>query len=181
MGLLDGVLGGGSRSGGGMSPLTMALLGLLAYRTFQGKGRLAEMLGRSPASAGAMEPGATEQGGGLGGILGSGGLGGMLGGLFGGGAGDAISHGLGDLVRQFDQGGLGDKARSWIGTGSNQPVSIGELERVLGPEKIDWLMQETGMSREELLQGLSRELPQAVDRLTPDGRLPTREEVERLP
>ena len=45
MGLLDSVLGG-SRASGGMSPITMALLGVLAYRTFQGKGRLADMLGQ---------------------------------------------------------------------------------------------------------------------------------------
>jgi uncharacterized protein YidB (DUF937 family) len=50
----------------------------------------------------------------------------------------------------------------------------------LGPEKISWLMQQTGMSREELLAGLSRELPRVVDRLTPDGRIPTHEEAARL-
>lgn len=182
MGLLDNVLGGGSRSGGGMSPITMALLGLLAYRTFQGKGRLAEMLGRSPANAGTTGQGGG-QGGGLGGLLQGGGLGGMLGGLLGGSGGTgggAISQGLGDLVRQFEQKGHGDKAQSWVSTGSNTPVAPAELEQVLGPEKIEWLMQQTGLSREELLQGLSRELPQAVDKLTPEGRVPTQEEAERL-
>jgi hypothetical protein len=54
MGLFDQVLGGAGSSGsGGMSPINMALLGLLAYRTFEGKGRLADMLGRSPGGAGA--------------------------------------------------------------------------------------------------------------------------------
>jgi uncharacterized protein YidB (DUF937 family) len=55
-----------------------------------------------------------------------------------------------------------------------------ELEKALGREKISWLMQETGMSREELLSGLSRELPGVVDKLTPDGRLPTDREAARL-
>ena len=55
MGLFDQALGGSSASsGGGMSPMTMALLGLLAYRTFEGKGRLADMLGRGPGGAGAQ-------------------------------------------------------------------------------------------------------------------------------
>src|SRR5688572_14492625 len=101
MGLLDGVLGGGARRGGGMSPITMALLGVLAYRTMKGKGRLAEMLGTGqPAganpmggNAGAPDPRAAGGGGSSGG-----GFGGLLGGLLGGGAaGGLLSGGLQDL------------------------------------------------------------------------------------
>ena len=101
MGLLDQVLGGaGAPSGGtgGMSPITMALMGLLAYRTFEGKGRLADMLGRNPAVPGTSNamPGGTSGGG----------LGGMLGALLGGGAaGTVLSGGLGDLLKQFQQNG----------------------------------------------------------------------------
>jgi len=167
MGLLDNVLGGGpARSSSGMSPITMALLGLLAYRTFQGKGRLADMLGRTQAGAGAD---AVPTGGGLGGLLG-----GLLG---GGAAGGMLSGGLGDLLKQFQQSGQGDKAESWVAKGPNKPLSSAELEQALGPDKIAWLMRETGMSREELLSGLSRELPEVVDKLTPQGRLPTEQEA----
>jgi uncharacterized protein YidB (DUF937 family) len=185
MGLLDGVLGGSSRSGGGLSPITMALIGLLAYRTLQGKGRLAEMLGRKPAGPGGENPydgntaaakasGATAGGQG-------GGIGDLLGGLFGGGAaGGILSGGLSDLVKQFQTHGQGDKAKSWIETGPNKAVSPSELEQALGEARIAWLVRETGMSREDLLAGLSRELPQAVDRLTPQGRLPTEQEAARL-
>jgi uncharacterized protein YidB (DUF937 family) len=108
MGLLDSVLGGQAQSSGGMSPITMALLGVLAYRTFQGKGRLADMLGRKPGDTGATPTG--------------GGLGGLLGGLMGGGtagAGSTISGGLSDLLKHFQDAGHGDKAQSWIGTGPN--------------------------------------------------------------
>lgn len=173
MGLFDQVLGGGTAaSGGGMSPLTMALMGLLAYRTFQGKGRLADMLGRNPGSPSIGMPGAPNSGGGLGG---------MLGGLLGGGAaGGVLSGGLGDLLKQFQQNGQGDKAQSWVASGPNKPVSPTEIEQALGPEKISWLTQETGMSREDLLAGLSRELPGVVDKLTPDGRVPTDQEAARL-
>jgi uncharacterized protein YidB (DUF937 family) len=176
MGLLDQVLGGSgpSSSGRGMSPINMALLGLLAYRTFEGKGRLADMLGRGPGGAAAPPgvPGAPNVGGGLGG---------MLGGLLGSGAaGGILSGGLGDLLKQFQQNGQGDKAQSWIATGPNEPAQPAEIEQALGPEKISWLMQQTGMSREDLLSGLSRELPKVVDRLTPDGRIPTDQEAARL-
>jgi uncharacterized protein YidB (DUF937 family) len=59
-------------------------------------------------------------------------------------------------------------------------LSPTELEQALGQERIDWLTQQTGMSREELLAGLSRELPEAVDKLTPEGRLPTEQEAARM-
>jgi uncharacterized protein YidB (DUF937 family) len=166
MGLLDGLLTGGARRGG-MSPITMALLGILAYRTMKGKGRLADMLGGAGGQGG--------QGGGLGGLL-SGGLGG-LGGLLGGGA---LSGGLNDLLKQFQQNGQGDKAESWVAKGPNKQVSPQELEQGLGRERIEWLMQQTGMSKDELLAGLSRELPNAVDELTPDGHVPDEKEADRL-
>ena len=104
--MLDKLLGGAGR--GGMSPITMALLGVLAYRTLKGKGRLAEMLGRSPAGGGT--PGANPYGGNAGAPEprnAGGGLLGGLGGLLGGGA---LSGGLQDLLRQFQQHGQGDKA-----------------------------------------------------------------------
>jgi len=172
MGLLDNIFGGGSQSGGKLSPLTLALLGVLAYRTLHGKGRLAEMLGRKSDDATDQHPEGSQQGSGLGGLLG---------GLFGGGAaGSALSGGLNDLLKQFQQNGLGDKAESWIGTGPNRPISAGELERALGPERIAWLVNETGMSREELLAGLRKQLPDAVDKLTPEGRVPTEHETARM-
>ena len=176
MGLLDSILRGGARAGGGgISPITMALLGLLAYRTLQGKGRLADMLGRGSAGAnpdGGNAAGPPASGGGVGGLLGA------L--LSGGAAGSILSGGLGDLLKQFQQNGQGEKAQSWIRRGANEPVSPEELERALGADRIDWLTQQTGMSREQLLEGLSRELPETVDRLTPDGRIPTEAEAARM-
>ena len=161
MGLLDGLLGGGMRRGG-MSPMTMALLGLLAYKTMKGK-NLSDMFGGG-AGGQAGTGGGSGQGG-LGGLL-QGGLGGLLGG------GGILSGGLNDLLKQFQNNGQGDKAQSWVSTGQNQPIQPNELENALGEERIAWLMQQTGLSREELLEGLSRELPDAVDKLTPQGRVP---------
>jgi uncharacterized protein YidB (DUF937 family) len=179
MGLLDSVLGGSRAGSGGMSPITMALIGLLAYRTFQGKGRLADMLGHKPAGTAGDNPSAAAKT--SAGTEGSGGLGGMLGGLLGGGAaGGMLSDGLNDLLKQFQTNGQGDKAKSWIESGPNKPVSPAELEQALGSDRVEWLMRETGMSREELLAGLSRELPRTVDKLTPQGRLPTEQETARM-
>lgn len=167
MGLLDNVLGG---SRGGMSPITMALLGVLAYRTLKGKGRLADMLGRSGSPAGGTP--ASGEGGGL-----LGGLGGLLGGTA---AGGALSGGLNDLLKQFQQNGQADKAESWISDGENKPMTPQELEKALGPERIGWLVEQSGMTKEELLAGLNRELPKVIDKLTPAGRLPTEQEAARL-
>lgn len=172
MGLLDSVLGRSNMgAGGGMSPLTVALMGVLAYRTFQGKGRLAEMLGRTaPGQTPAQTPSPT---GGLGGLLSN-----FLGGP--GSSGGILSSGLGDLLRQFEQNGLGSKAQSWIGNDPNKQIGPSELEQALGPDKIDWLVRETGMPREQLLAGLSRELPDAVDKLTPHGRIPNEQEAAQM-
>jgi uncharacterized protein YidB (DUF937 family) len=162
------ILGGRSRRG--MSPITMGLLGLLAYRTLKGEGRLAGMLGRNQAGAGSVGVPGSEQG-----------QADWLRNLLGGaGAGGILSGGLGELINSFQQHGRADAAESWVGKGANKPISPSDLEQVLGPDKIGWLVEETGMSREELLAGLSKELPETVDKLTPEGRLPTQPEAERL-
>ena len=90
-----------------------------------------------------------------------------------------LAQALNDLLKDFQQKGLGETIKSWIETGTNKPVSTTQLEQALGEEKIAWLRKQTGMSREALLEGLSRELPPTVDQLTPDGRLPTEQETKQ--
>ena len=177
MGLLDvfngmqnGPRGNRGLGGGGMSPITMALLGLLAYKavkSFRG----------DPAQQGAAPRGAG--GGGLGDLFkGLGGGNSMAAGA--GGLGGLLTGGLGDLLKQFQGAGKGDVAKSWVGTGQNEPITPTDLGKVMTPEQIDFLMARTGLSREELLAGLSEQLPKAVDHLTPEGRLPTPEEMNRV-
>jgi uncharacterized protein YidB (DUF937 family) len=149
---------------GGMSPITMAILGLLAYKAVKHFG--GEQQGGGPVPDGGGN-------GGLGGLL-KGGLGGLL---AGGAAGSVISGGLGDLLRQFHDSGHGKAANSWVGTGTNQPISPADLGRALGADQIDALSSQTGLSRDELLHGLSQQLPEVVDGLTPHGRLPGPDEV----
>jgi uncharacterized protein YidB (DUF937 family) len=88
--------------------------------------------------------------------------------------------GLGGLLNKLQQGGLGNAANSWIGSGQNQPVSPGQLGSALGPNVIKTLAQQSGLSEEELTQQLSQALPGLIDKLTPDGRLPTAAELQRM-
>ena len=142
------MLGGSPRGRGRVSPALLAVLGVLAYRSLKGKGRLADLAGPSAA-----------------------------GGLTGG----ALLGGLTDLLRRFRRDGPNSVADSWVSAGPNKPVSPEELERSLGAERVEWLMAQTGMSKDELLAGLATSLPDAVDKLTPDGRIPNEEELERFP
>jgi len=167
-------------SGGSMSPMTMAILGLLAWKAI--KHFTANQPGSVPQPAPSPSGGAASGGGLSGGGLGGGGLGSVLGGglgglLAGGAAGSVLSGGLGDLLNQLQQNGHGDAANSWVSNGPNKPVSPGDLANALGADQIDHLTSQTGMSRDELLNGLSQYLPQVINHLTPDGRLPTDEEV----
>ena len=162
----------------GMSPLTMAILGLLAFKAVkhltggQPGATPAPAPSPSPKAASASQPG-DATGGNLGDLL-KGGLGGLL---AGGAAGSVISGGLGDLLKQFQQSGHGETANSWVSQGPNKQISSGDLASALGGDQIQHLMSQSGLSRQELLDGLSRYLPDAVNHLTPDGRLPTEKEV----
>jgi uncharacterized protein YidB (DUF937 family) len=80
--------------------------------------------------------------------------------------------GLGDLVEQFQRGGLGDAMNSWIGTGQNLPVAPDQLGAVLGSDLLGKLTQQTGLQQGDLLGQLSQLLPQMVDKATPEGRIP---------
>jgi uncharacterized protein YidB (DUF937 family) len=180
---------GAPAGSGGMSPMTMALLGLLAYKAIKGGG-LGNMLGGSSTNAqpgGGAAPGSS---GGLGGMLGGllgntqampGGLGGMLGGLLGGGAaGNVVTGGLRNLIGDMEENGQGDAARSWVSNGPNQSLSPSELGDALGAEDVDAVARQTGMPRDQMLSMLSQHLPELVNQLTPNGRVPTESEASHL-
>jgi uncharacterized protein YidB (DUF937 family) len=84
-----------------------------------------------------------------------------------------VLGGLGGLLNKLQQGGLGNVANSWVGSGQNQPVAPGQLGSALGPNIIKTLAQKSGISEDELTKQLSQVLPGIVDKLTPNGRLPT--------
>jgi uncharacterized protein YidB (DUF937 family) len=184
---------GSSSSSGGMSPITMAILGLLAYKAVKGLAGSQPSAapantrvppGPNPTQANTRVPpgqnpinvGAQESGGGLSDLL-KGGLGGLL---AGGAAGSVLSGGLNDLLKQFQQNGHSETVSSWVGTGPNKQISPNDLSGALGSDRINALIEQTGMSRDDLLRGLSQYLPQVVDQLTPQGRVPTEQEAQRL-
>jgi uncharacterized protein YidB (DUF937 family) len=158
---------------GGMSPIAMALLGLVAYKAIKHLSpdqANAAPAGRSPPPAGSPSAG------GLGGLL-QGPLGSLL---AGGAAGSVLSGGLNDLLKQFQQGGQSDTVQSWIGTGPNKSISPDILSKVLTPDQIRTLSAQTGLSRNELIASLSEQLPELVNQLTPNGRIPTEREASRM-
>ena len=132
-----------------------ALLGLLAIAGYQNCDKIAEML--SGLGKGAPAPG---------------GLGGLLGNLGAGGPGGLLSGGLKELVDRFTANGQEDAVNSWVGTGPNKSISEDQLKSAIGPDALASLSKETGLSEAEILSRLSRALPDAVDKYTPEGRLP---------
>jgi uncharacterized protein YidB (DUF937 family) len=202
MGLLDVLEGmqngpGGDRqpggASGGVSPMTVALVGVLAYKAFK------SFAGSSPVAAQAGEPAAAGIGGGLGQMVSR-----MFGGAAGGGAGGApvgpaaimgggvasllasdqagavVSGGLQNLVKELHDNGHAQAAQSWVGQGRNEEIAPQDLAHVLGADTVDALVQQTGIDRGSLLAGLSQHLPEFVNQLTPKGRLPTEAEASRM-
>jgi len=194
----------GSGPGSGvMSPIMMALLGLLTYKAVKhisgqpagpgAQGRPASGPSTGGSSTGPVQ--ARTPSGGLADIFGSlfgsgpssakpvgsgpmpGGLGPLLGGAA---AGTALSGGLGGLINDLQKSGQGRAAQSWIDRGPNEEIAPADLKKALGNDALDALAKQTGLSRDELLEGLSQNLPDLIDKLTPNGRLPTAEEASRM-
>ena len=138
-------------------PLIIALLALLASRYFGGKSSqqtsapAQEPSSRSPAPAPTSES-----------------------------TPGSILDGLGGLIKQFQQKGFGDTIDTWVNAGANQDISSGEVSDALGRDVVDELSRRTGLSRDQVVEELARMLPSTVDRLTPEGRLPTQREMARL-
>jgi uncharacterized protein YidB (DUF937 family) len=175
-GMRNGPRGGASTSGssGGMSPITMGLLALLAYKALKGSG----VLGTSPTEQPRTPVGPTSNSTQVGGE-GSDWLSGLEKMIAGGAAGSILSGGLGELVKKFQQTGQGQVAQSWIGPGSNRPVAPEDLEKAIGADTLDALSQRTGIPRDRILAELKEHLPSTVDTLTPEGRIPSEQEARR--
>ncbi|MEV7546790.1 YidB family protein [Streptomyces sp. NPDC089915] len=110
-------------------------------------------------------------GGGAGNILGA--LLGALGGGAGGQAGAGANNPLGGLLDMLTKSGLADQAQSWIGTGDNQPVSGAQIKEALDDDALLQAAQQAGVSPEEAADQIAHVLPQAVDKLTPGGQVPS--------
>ncbi len=106
---------------------------------------------------------------------------GLLDGILGGAVGAALTTAVNNLIEQhggvqglvneLTQKGLGPAVQSWIGTGENHPVTPDQVHQAIGPDTLKELAAKAGMSTDELAAKLSEILPQAVDKLTPAGRI----------
>ena len=143
-------------------PSMTALLGVLAVAGYQNRDKLAEMLG-GLTGGGARTPGTTTLPGGDAGRAGE---------AASGGIGSVLTEGIRDLVDHFRQVGHGNAAESWVAHGPNREVAPRQVETAIGADTLDALTRQTGLSREEIIARLTRELPNAIDRYTPDGWLP---------
>jgi uncharacterized protein YidB (DUF937 family) len=91
----------------------------------------------------------------------------------------SVLGGLTDLIGKLTAGGAAPQVNSWIGPGTNQPVQPGQLGSALGQNTLSELSARTGMSQQELLTQLAAVLPQLINHLTPNGRVPTLADLEK--
>jgi uncharacterized protein YidB (DUF937 family) len=93
--------------------------------------------------------------------------------LLAGNVGSNGSGGLAALVQQFQQAGMGEHLSSWISTGENLPINADQLMQVFGQGNMQQMAQAAGMNSQDLGSQLSSMLPQLIDKLTPNGELPS--------
>jgi uncharacterized protein YidB (DUF937 family) len=136
--------------------IALALLGLLAYKN---RDKIGDFLRRQ------TEPGSPDNPRGSGGLL-----------------GDLVSgSGVRDVLERLRNAGAGEQVDSWISRGENQPLQRDQVERAIDPETLDSLSQQTGLSRDELIERITKDLPEAVDQITPTGELPPDDNAARGP
>lgn len=162
-------------------PLT-ALLAVLAVAGYQNRDKIADVL-KGLQGGRSTNPNVTNTdtaGGGLGDVLGNL-TSGRLGNIFSGSSpGGILSGGLGGLIDQFRQNGLGDRTDSWVTAGPNQPIEEHELSQALGEDVLNELTTKTGLSKDEILRRLQQDLPKAVNDLTPDGVVPSEDQFSEI-
>ncbi len=152
----------------------LALLGMVAVAGYQNRDKLGDIL----KPGGTTDANAEKSGGenrGIGGIISD-----IASTFSGPGAGGNLANGLGELVDRFKRSGAGDIADSWVADGPNKNLQIDQLERAIGTDTVAELSKKTGLSREELLARLATNVPDAVDHLTPRGRLPSEQEASQF-
>ena len=150
------------------TPSLLALLGLVAVAGYQNRDRISEMLSDARQKSTVSGMASAPMGGGFIAEIGQ---------FF---QGRSVSTALGDLVDRFKAAGQGAAADSWVSDKANMPLGVDALEAALGQETLAELARKTGLSQAEVLLRLNVALPDVVNRLTPNGRLPTEGEGQAL-
>lgn len=170
MGMLEDLLGKAVPGGGISKPLLIALGALILSGALTGKKGAAPST-PTPLPGGTTTAGGESSGGGFS-------LPNLGGALAGGAAGGALLNGLGGLIDMFTKGGQKSAIDSWVGSGENKQVSAGDLGSLLPPDILRQLQQQTGLGQGDLLSQLSQILPELINGMTPNGRMPTEQEVD---
>ena len=107
---------------------------------------------------------------------------GLLDGLLGGAVGAEMATvvngliekhgGIQGIVSQMEQQGFGPTVKSWVSNGSNLPITPDQIHAAFGSDSISALAAKFGLNPQELAQKLSQVLPQAINKLTPNGAVP---------
>lgn len=82
------------------------------------------------------------------------------------------SSGLGELLERFRNAGTSEQVDSWVGRGENQPLTREQVQNAIDPQTLEELARQTGFSTSDLIDRIARDLPDAVDQVTPGGQLP---------
>ncbi|HEX6815036.1 MAG TPA: YidB family protein [Gemmatimonadaceae bacterium] len=104
---------------------------------------------------------------------------GILGGIVGAEMVTVVSHvierhgGVQGLISHLQSQGLGSTVQSWVSTGPNQPISGAQVHAALGPDLMNQLAAKLGVTPQELSTKLAQVMPAAIDKLTPNGSVPT--------
>ena len=149
----------GGLAGGLSSGVKIAAVGLLIHQLM----KHAQQTRPQPRPGGQAAPG-------------GGGLGDMLGGLLSGGAAGGLLGGLGHWLEGLRSQGLGRQVDSWVSRDGNEPVAPQDLGRSFDPRELEEVARRHGTTPEALLAAIGQLAPHLVDRLTPEGRVPDREE-----
>ena len=160
---------------GGMGGIMMALLPVVLAMLANKGGGGAQPAGMNPGGGGLGDILGQVLGAGGGAQRGGGGMGDILGQILGGGGGGAAAGGtggLGGLLEQFQRMGYGDQANSWVGTGQNQPIPADVIGQIFGQDGLAAIARQAGVSEQDASAGLSQLLPEVVDRVTPNGKVP---------
>ena len=88
--------------------------------------------------------------------------------------------GLEGILAKLQSGGLGDLVSSWLGQGANAPVSPDQLSQALGADNVAQMASEAGVSPEQVSADLSTMLPGLVDQLSPNGELPSADDLSSI-
>lgn len=96
------------------------------------------------------------------------------------GAAGAGMGGLGGLLEQLTKGGLAEQAASWVSTGENMPVSGDQISQALGQGQIAEMASKLGMSHEQVSGGLAQILPDVINKVTPNGQVPSEDMLQNM-